>query len=139
MMTPHAPEDWPRLFERHLNASDLEAVVALYEPNVSFVPGSGPTVVGHDGIRHMLAGFIGVKARLHGQVRKVITADNIPSGKTVEIFHKRSRSSAASPTTPGSSSSATPTAGNQKANPCRFHTVTAKDVVIEGGRSLGRW
>jgi pimeloyl-ACP methyl ester carboxylesterase len=26
------PEDWPRLFEQHLNAGDLDAVMALYEP-----------------------------------------------------------------------------------------------------------
>jgi ketosteroid isomerase-like protein len=54
-MSPHKPEDWPRLFEQQLNAGDLEAVVALYEPNASFVPKSGKTVVGHDGIRLMLA------------------------------------------------------------------------------------
>ena len=24
------PEDWPRVFEQHLNAGDLDAVVALY-------------------------------------------------------------------------------------------------------------
>ena len=27
---PHKPEDWPRVFEQHLNAGDLEAVMALY-------------------------------------------------------------------------------------------------------------
>jgi hypothetical protein len=39
-MSPHKPEDWPRLFEQQLNAGDLEAVVALYEPNASCVPKS---------------------------------------------------------------------------------------------------
>ena len=29
-MPAHEPEDWPRVFEQHLNAGDLEAVVALY-------------------------------------------------------------------------------------------------------------
>jgi hypothetical protein len=24
------PEDWPRVFEQHLNTADLDAVVALY-------------------------------------------------------------------------------------------------------------
>ena len=26
------PEEWPRLFEKHFNANDLDAVMALYEP-----------------------------------------------------------------------------------------------------------
>jgi uncharacterized protein (TIGR02246 family) len=101
MMSPHKPEDWPRLFERHLNAGDLEAVVALYEPNASFVPRSGETVVGRDGIRPMLAELIGSKTRLHGWVIKVVTAGDVallytdwqgttvePSNRTVEFRHK---------------------------------------------------
>jgi pimeloyl-ACP methyl ester carboxylesterase len=43
-MLPHAPEDWPRVFEQHLNAGDLEAVMALYEPDARFVARSGETV-----------------------------------------------------------------------------------------------
>jgi hypothetical protein len=31
------PEDWPRLFEQSLNAGDLDAVMALYEPEARFV------------------------------------------------------------------------------------------------------
>ena len=37
-MLPAKPEDWPRVFEQHLNAGDLEAVMALYEPEARFVP-----------------------------------------------------------------------------------------------------
>jgi len=33
----HPPEEWPRVFERHLNALDLNAIVMLYEPEVHFV------------------------------------------------------------------------------------------------------
>ena len=35
-MLPDKPEDWPRLFEQHLNAGDLDAVMALYEPEARF-------------------------------------------------------------------------------------------------------
>ena len=100
-MSPHKPEDWPRLFEQQLNAGDLEAVVALYEPNASCVPKSGKTVVGHDGIRLMLAELIGTRARLQGRVIKVVAAGDVallytdwqgtmvePSGKTVENHFK---------------------------------------------------
>lgn len=43
-MLPHKPEDWPSLFEQHLNSGDLEAVMALYEPDARFVARSGETV-----------------------------------------------------------------------------------------------
>ena len=100
-MSPHKPEDWPGLFERHFNAGDLDAVVALYEPGAGFVPRSGDTIVGRDGIRHVLAGLIRTKTRLHGRVIKAVTVGDVallytdfkgttvgPSGQTVEIRHK---------------------------------------------------
>jgi hypothetical protein len=42
---PDKPEDWPRVFEQHLNAGDLDAVMALYEPEARFVSRSGETLV----------------------------------------------------------------------------------------------
>jgi uncharacterized protein (TIGR02246 family) len=100
-MSPHKPEDWPGLFEQHLNAGDLDAVVALYEPGATFVPRSGDTIVGRDGIRQMLAGLIRTKTRLHGRVIKAVTVGDVallytdfqgttvgPSGKAVEIRHQ---------------------------------------------------
>ena len=53
-MLPQKPENWPSLFEQNLNAGDLEAVVALYEPDARFVARSGETVVGRDRIRDVL-------------------------------------------------------------------------------------
>jgi hypothetical protein len=38
-------------FEQNLNAGDLDAVMALYEPNARFVARSGETIVGRDRIR----------------------------------------------------------------------------------------
>jgi len=76
-MLPHKPEEWPSLFERHLNAGDLEAVAALYDPGATFVPRSGDTVVGRDAIRAVLAGLIAGKARLRGKVVRVVTAGDI--------------------------------------------------------------
>ena len=100
-MSPHNPEDWPRQFEQHLNAGDLEAVVALYEPDARFVPRSGETVVGRDGIRRVLAGLIDQGTRLHSRVVRAVTVGDIAllytdfqgttadaSGKTVEVRNK---------------------------------------------------
>ena len=99
-MSPNKPEDWPRLFEQYFNAGDLEAVVALYEPEARFVVGSGETVVGRDRIRRALAEMIDTKTRLQSRVVKAVTVGDIallytdfegttvdPSGKTVDIRH----------------------------------------------------
>ena len=97
---PDNPEDWPRVFERHLNAGDLDAVIALYEPQARFVSRSGEILVGHDQIRKVLGGMIAAKTRLHSQVIKAVIVGEIAqlstdfegttvddSGKTVPI-HK---------------------------------------------------
>ena len=66
-MSSHTPKDWPRQFTQHLNAGDLDAVVALYEPDARFVERSGETMVGRDRIRDVLAGLIGANTRLHSR------------------------------------------------------------------------
>jgi uncharacterized protein (TIGR02246 family) len=64
----YAREDWPHVFEAHVNAGDLEGVIALYAPDASFVPASGDAVVGRDEIRRRLAPFIAGKAQFQAQV-----------------------------------------------------------------------
>src|SRR5262245_51650983 len=108
-MLTHKPEEWPALFERYLNAGDLEAAVALYDPDASFVPKSGEAVAGRDGIRRVLSELIGSEARLRGRVVKAVTAGDIAVlytdwHGTIAGGEERSRavgSSAASPTGPG--------------------------------------
>ena len=100
-MSSHTPKDWPRQFTQHLNAGNLEAAVALYEPVARFVERSGETMVGRDRIRDVLAGLIGANTRLHSRVIKAITVGEVAllytdfqgttvdaSGTTVEIRHK---------------------------------------------------
>jgi len=99
-MSAHSPEDWPRLFEQHLNAGDLDAVVALYEPRASFVQRTGQTLVGRERIGQVLGGLIAARTRFQSRVVKVITVDDVAllytdfqgttvdtSGTTVEICH----------------------------------------------------
>jgi uncharacterized protein (TIGR02246 family) len=99
-MLPHKPEDWPSLFDRNLNAGDLESVMALYEPDARLVARS-ETVVGRDRIRDALAGMIQSKTRLQSRVIKAITVDDVallytdfqgtavdPSGKAIEVHYK---------------------------------------------------
>jgi uncharacterized protein (TIGR02246 family) len=100
-MLPDKPEDWPRVFEQHLNAGDLDDVMALYEPEARFVSKSGETLIGRNRIRELVGGLIEAKARLHSRVVKAVTVDDIAqlytdfegtmndeSGKTVVIRHK---------------------------------------------------
>ncbi|SRR6266498_839651 len=96
-MSPQKPENWPRCFEQHLNAGDLDGVMALYAPDARFVSPSGETIVGRDGIRRVVAELIGKKTRLHGEVVRVVPAGDVavlytdwqrmgtdPSGNAVE-------------------------------------------------------
>ena len=100
-MLPKKPEDWPRAFEQHLNAGDLDAVTTLYEPEARFVTKSGETLVGRDRIRKVLGGMIEAKERLHSRVVKAVTVGDIAqlytdfegsmnddSGKRVAIRHQ---------------------------------------------------
>jgi uncharacterized protein (TIGR02246 family) len=74
---PHKPEDWPRVFEQHLNAGDLDAVMALYEPEARFVTRSGEILVGRDTIRNVLAGMIAAKTQFRSRVVRAVTVGDI--------------------------------------------------------------
>ena len=106
---PDQPEDWPRVFERHLNAGDLDAVMALYEPEARFVARSGETLTGREQIRNVLAGMIDAKrACIAGSSRRSPLAISLIYTPTLRARRwiarerlrfgtGRSRSSAASP------------------------------------------
>ena len=72
-----APEDWPRLFTEHLNAGDLDGVIALYEAGATFVQQSGDTLVGRDRIRRVIAGLIATSTRLQSRVVRAVTVDDV--------------------------------------------------------------
>jgi ketosteroid isomerase-like protein len=71
------PEDWPKLFTEHLNAGDLDAVMALYESEARFVARSGETLVGHDQIRKVPGGMIDAKTRLDSRVIRTVAVGDI--------------------------------------------------------------
>jgi uncharacterized protein (TIGR02246 family) len=71
-MTARTPEECDALFERHLNAGDLDALVALYEPTATLVANPGEVSVGHAAIRDALGGFIAAKAQLHLEVGQIL-------------------------------------------------------------------
>jgi uncharacterized protein (TIGR02246 family) len=58
LMAARTPEDLDRLFAGAMNAGNLDALVALYEPHASLTPAPGKVVVGTDAIRESLGGFL---------------------------------------------------------------------------------
>ena len=65
---PSQPGDWPRQFEKQLNAGDLDGVMALYEKDARFVTRTGETLVGRDAIRKELGGLMEAKTQFHSRV-----------------------------------------------------------------------
>jgi uncharacterized protein (TIGR02246 family) len=73
-MPAHTPQECDELFGRHLNAGDLDALAALYEPQASLVGQDGTVAQGSTAIREGLAGFIAMQPRITMNVTKVVRA-----------------------------------------------------------------
>jgi uncharacterized protein (TIGR02246 family) len=97
-MAARTPEECDTLFERHLNAGDLDALADLYEPDAVLVPNPGEAAIGREAIREALGAFIAAKAEIHLRVGQVLRAGDVamiygdwgghftdPEGALVEI------------------------------------------------------
>ena len=73
-MKPRTPEECDELFERHLNAGDLEALGALYEPHGALVQQDGSLAIGPAAIREGLVALVGAKARITMNVVRSLPA-----------------------------------------------------------------
>jgi uncharacterized protein (TIGR02246 family) len=62
-------------FALHLNEGDVDAALALYEPDAAFVPEPGTIVHGLDAIRQALERFAALEPTLTGAIQKVVEAD----------------------------------------------------------------
>lgn len=69
MPTARSPEDLGRLFSDAMNAGDIDALMALYEPQATLSPQPGTTVTGTAAIREALGGFIAAKAKVRLQTK----------------------------------------------------------------------
>ena len=70
-MPAHTPADADLQIIEALNAGDVEAALALYEPGATFVPEPGKAATGLDAIREVLNGFLALKPRLTIEVPQV--------------------------------------------------------------------
>jgi len=76
-MAARTPEDVDRLFAAALNAGDIDALVALYEPEASLSPAPGKQVSGHAAIRDALAHFVAAKPRMDLSVRVIAQSGDL--------------------------------------------------------------
>src|SRR5687768_7532421 len=63
-MAVQRPEDMHRAFTEAFNASDADALMALYEADAVLVPAPGQTVTGTAAIRDALGGFLALNGRI---------------------------------------------------------------------------
>jgi len=77
MTTTTDPVALDRMFEQALNAGDLDALVALYEPTAALMPTPGEVVVGTAAIRTALAGFVAMKPTIRTSGRRVAQTGDI--------------------------------------------------------------
>jgi uncharacterized protein (TIGR02246 family) len=67
-----SPEACDRLFGEHVNAGDIEPLLALYEPNCSFVRRDGGVARGHEEIRPILERLLAMHAKMSTGIVKVV-------------------------------------------------------------------
>jgi ketosteroid isomerase-like protein len=70
------PGDLHQLVQEAFNSKDVDALVALYEPNAWLFGPDGP-VQGHDAIRDTWAGFVAMDAQLELVTQYVVLQDEI--------------------------------------------------------------
>jgi uncharacterized protein (TIGR02246 family) len=76
-MPARSPEELDQLFIDGMNAGDLEAVVALYEPDASLVSQPGQVVTGTVPIREALRGLLAMKPRFTAQAKPTIRTGDL--------------------------------------------------------------
>ena len=76
-MPAQTPEEVDALFEKRLNAGDIEAVVALYEPDGLLIPAPGQPAAGTDAIRAAITALVALKPRITMNVKSVVMAGDL--------------------------------------------------------------
>jgi uncharacterized protein (TIGR02246 family) len=97
-MPARTPEEVARLFAQAFNAHDLEALMALYEPEATLIPQPGQVATGTEAIREALGGFLALKPKFELEFKKAFQAGDIallfsdwtlsgtdPDGNAVEL------------------------------------------------------
>ena len=102
-MPAHTPEEVQRLWAEAFSAHDLEAVMALYEPEATLIPQPGQVVTGTEAIREALSAFLALKPKFELEFKKAFQAGDIallfsdwtlsgtdPEGNAIELAGRTS-------------------------------------------------
>jgi uncharacterized protein (TIGR02246 family) len=76
-MPARTPEEVARLFAEAFSAHDLQALMALYEPEATLIPLPGQVVTGTEAIREALSGFLALKPKYELEFKKAFQAGDI--------------------------------------------------------------
>ena len=76
-MTARKPEEVDQLFVQAYAAGDLEALVALYEPDAALVPQPGQVASGRNAIREALQGFLSLCGEFRLEVKDVVQTGDL--------------------------------------------------------------
>lgn len=76
-MPARTPEEVHPQFMEAFNAGDLDALLAVYEPEASMVPEPGQVVTGAEAIRQILTGFLALKGTIAITTRTVVPAGEL--------------------------------------------------------------
>ncbi len=76
-MPARNPDEVLSLLGEAFNAGDLESILALYEPEATFVVQPGETVMGTEALREAFSGFLALKPTFELEVKKVFRAGDI--------------------------------------------------------------
>jgi uncharacterized protein (TIGR02246 family) len=71
------PEQLHRLFEQAFNAGDLDALMALYEPDAALIPQPGVLTEGTDGIREALQWFLDRRGQIGLDTKLVVRVGDL--------------------------------------------------------------
>jgi uncharacterized protein (TIGR02246 family) len=72
-----SPAEVHSQWEHACNAEDMEALLALYEPDVTMVAQPGVVVNGIDAARGALSGFLGIKFKIKMEPASVLQSGDI--------------------------------------------------------------
>jgi uncharacterized protein (TIGR02246 family) len=76
-MSARSPEELDRLFSQAFNAGDLDALVALYEPEATLAPGPGQVARGTKAIREALTAFLATKPKITMEPKAIAQTGDI--------------------------------------------------------------
>ena len=76
-MPAHTPDEVQPLWAEAFSAHDLQALVALYEPEATLIPQPGQVVTGTEAIREALSGLLALNPKFELEFKKAFQAGDI--------------------------------------------------------------